>query len=62
MRAQGPVAQPLSCSASKVNVEIADSAYLPADATFENLEEARDSLLVVTVEHRFRGFPEVLPP
>ena len=35
----------VSRSASKVNVEIADPTYLPADAAFENLEEARDDLL-----------------
>ena len=42
----------VSRSASKVNVEIADPTYLPADAAFENLEEARDNLLlVVAAEH-----------
>ena len=50
---QGRVAQAFCCSASKVNVEIADSTYLPSDAAFENLEEARDNLLlVVAAEHR----------
>jgi hypothetical protein len=32
-------------AASKVNVEVADPTYLPADAAFENLEEARDDVL-----------------
>lgn len=42
----------VSRSASKVNVEVADPTYLPADAAFENLEEARDNLLVVVAaEH-----------
>ena len=42
----------LKPAASKVNVEIADLTYRPADAALENLEEARYDLLVVTVEHR----------
>lgn len=52
-RAVGRVAQAFGCSASKVNVEIADSTYLPADAALKNLEEAGDNLLlVVAAEHR----------
>jgi hypothetical protein len=45
--------QAFGCSASKVNVEIADSTYLPADAALKNFEEAGDNLLlVVAAEYR----------
>jgi hypothetical protein len=47
-------------AASKVNVEVADSTYWPADAAFENLEEARDDLLIIAAEHPRRGVPAVL--
>jgi hypothetical protein len=47
------VASSLSCSASKLNVEVTDPTYLPADAALKNLEEAGDNiLLVVAAEHR----------
>jgi hypothetical protein len=50
----------LSRPASKVNVEIADPSYLPADAAFKNLEEPRDDvLLVVAARHRRRAIPAV---
>jgi hypothetical protein len=51
-----PVAQRQSS-----NVEITDPTYLPADAALENLEEARDDiLLVVAAKHRRRAFPMML--
>jgi hypothetical protein len=43
----------LKLAASKVNVQVADSTYLPADAALKNLEKAGDNLLlVVATEHR----------
>jgi hypothetical protein len=40
-----------NCRYRFVNVEIADLTYRPADAAFENLQEARYDLLFVTVEN-----------
>ena len=40
-------------ASSKVNLKVADSTYLPADAALKNLDEAGDNLLlVVAAEHR----------
>src|SRR6266851_5700885 len=44
-------------AASKVNVEIADSTYRPADVVLQNLEEARDNLIIIAAEHPRRGVP-----
>jgi hypothetical protein len=45
----------VSRSASKVNAEIADSAYLPADAAFKNLVQPRDDVLLVVASPRRRS-------
>ena len=46
---------------SKVNVQVTDPTYLPANAVFKNLVEARDDVLrVVTAKHRRRAVPTVL--
>ena len=49
-----------AAAASKVDVEVADSTYRPADAAFENLEKARDDLIIIiAAEHPRRGVPAV---
>jgi hypothetical protein len=53
----------VSRSASKVNVEVANSTYLPADAAFKNPVEPRDDvLLVVAAKHRRRAIKRDYPP